>query len=220
MTYLKYTTLTPELYTYSQKIACRESSTLKNIELENENHPQIRMQISSDQAQFLQFLIRSIHAERVLEIGTFMGYSAAAMALALPQNGQLITCDIDAITTQIATQHWINAQLHNKIHLKLGPALETMHQLLNAGKIFDFIFIDADKGNYIQYYEMAKKLLSPKGIIAIDNIFFHGEVISDSPSKAGQQIIKFNEHIKHDLDIHLSLVPIADGLFIIQKLST
>jgi predicted O-methyltransferase YrrM len=220
MTYLKYTSLTPELYAYCQKIACRESDTLKTIGLENDNHPQIRMQISADQAQFLQFLIRSIHAESVLEIGTFMGYSAAAMALALPENGQLITCDIDAITTQIATENWDKAQLNNKIQLKLGSALESMHQLFNEGKSFDFIFIDADKGNYIQYYDMAIKLLSPKGIIAIDNVFFHGEVVSESPSKAAQHIIKFNEHIRQDPNIYLSLIPIADGLWLIRKLST
>lgn len=220
MTYLKYTSLTPELYDYSVNIACRESDILKKIRIENENHPQIRMQISTDQAQFLQFLIRSIQAINVLEIGTFMGFSAAAMALALPINGQVITCDIDAITTQIATRHWEAYQLDKKIELKLGSALESMHQLLTEGKTFDFIFIDADKGNYIEYYELSKKLISKHGIIAVDNIFFHGEVTSLSPSKAAQHIIKFNEHIKQDKDIDLSLIPIADGLLLIHKKPT
>jgi predicted O-methyltransferase YrrM len=220
MTYHKYTSLTPDLYDYCQQIACRESAILEKIRLENESHPQIRMQISPDQAQFLQFLIRSIQAKNALEIGTCMGFSAAAIALALPLNGEVVTCDIDAITTQIAINHWEQAQLNNIIQLKLGPALDSLQQLLGEGKKFDFIFIDADKGNYIQYYEISKKLLSETGIIAIDNIFFHGEVISTTPSKAAQHIIKFNDHIKHDKEINLTLLPVADGLMLIQKKHT
>lgn len=218
MANFKFTSLTEQLYAYSNSIGNRESEKLKNIRLENDVHPQIRMQISSDQAQFLQFLIQMINAQHVLEIGTFLGYSSAAMAEALPDNGIVVTCDIDALTTQKAQNHWKNADLSNKIELKLGCALETMRKLINEHQKFDFIFIDADKGNYIHYYELAKELISPKGIIAVDNIFFHGEVCSTNPSKPAQHIIKFNQHVQQDYSVRISLLPIADGLLLVQKM--
>lgn len=217
MSNYKFTSLTPELYDYSWKIADRESEVLKNIRRENDMHPQIRMQISPDQAQFLQFLIQISNAKNVLEVGTFLGYSAAAMAEVLPKDGKVVTCDIDALTTQKAQIHWEHANLSDKIVLKLGSALETLHQLINEKQQFDFIFIDADKGNYIQYYELAKELITPKGIIAIDNIFFHGEVCHANPSKTAQHIIKFNQHVQQDSTVSISLLPIADGLLLIQK---
>jgi hypothetical protein len=217
MSYLKFTPLTPELYQYCLDISAEESSILHGIHEQNEEHPQIHMQISSDQAQFLQFLIRSKNIKKILEIGTFLGYSAAAMAEALPHDGKLITCDIDAQAVSKAQEHWNNAHLDNKIKCMIAPALDSMQKLFEQKEIFEFIFIDADKRNSIAYYEFAKKLLDKKGIIAVDNIFYHGEVCQSERSKAAQFMHEFNLHVKHDMSVNFSLLPLADGLMLIQK---
>lgn len=216
MSYLKYTALTPELYQYTLDISAKESSNLHQMHEENEQHPQIHMQISSDQAQFLQFIIRSMQMKSILEIGTFLGYSASAMAEALPSDGKVITCDIDETTVSKARHHWKMAGLDNKIESVIGPALDTMQQLYTKQK-FDLIFIDADKKNSISYYEQAKKLLNKTGIIAVDNIFFHGEVCKTERSKVAQYMHEFNLHVKEDNSVFFSILPIADGLMLIQK---
>ena len=217
MSYLKFTPLTPELYQYCLDISAEESSILHSIHEQNEEHPQIHMQISSDQAQFLQFLIRSKNIKKILEIGTFLGYSAAAMAEALPQDGKLITCDIDAQAISQAKEHWKHAHLDNKIECMIASALDSMQTLFEQKEFFDLIFIDADKRNSIPYYEFAKKLLDKNGIIAVDNIFFHGEVCMTERSKAAQYMHDFNLHVKHDSTVHFSILPLADGLMLIQK---
>lgn len=217
MSHLKFTSLTPELYDYLLKVSSHESSSLKKIREQNESHPQIRMQIAPDQAQFLQFLIRIIRAERVLEIGAFLGYSSAAMAEALPANGKLVSCDRDERIQAIAQSHWQEAGLSSKIELKIAPALDTLQQLVNDHQVFDFIFIDADKANYPQYYQMAKKLISPQGIIAIDNVFFQAEVLQAHPSKTAQAIDAFNQMLYQDKEVYISMIPIADGLTLVQK---
>ena len=177
------------------------------------------MQVAPEQAQFMQFLLRLIRAKNVLELGTFTGYSALAMSLVLPEDGQLITCDISEEWTKRAHPFWHEAKQENKIKLRLGPALETLYALLNEGweQKFDFIFIDADKTNYLNYYELALKLIKPQGLIAIDNVFWDGKVID--PNETGGQtreIKKLNELIKQDQRVFVSLLPIADGLFLVQ----
>ena len=216
MSFLKFTPLNPELYQYCLDIACRESKNLAEIHQLNESHPQIVMQISSDQAQFLQFLIKNKKMQRILEIGTFLGYSSAAMAEALPSNGQLTTLDIDVRATEQAKLHWQKANLTEKINLLLGPANQSLERLLLEKQKFDLIFIDADKSNYISYFEYAKKLIQPNGIIAVDNIFFHGEVCQDTRSKGANHVHKFNCYIQQDSSVDISLIPLADGLLLAQ----
>lgn len=217
MSDLKFTPLTPELYEYLVEVSSRESSILQQIREQNDKHPQIRMQIAPDQAQFLQFLIRAIGAKKVLELGTFLGYSAAAMAEALPEGGQVITLDNDVKTTIIAQKHWKEAHLDEKIQLRLGAALDTLQTLIDENHQFDFIFIDADKRNYPQYYQLAKLLLAPKGMMAIDNVLYHGEVSQSMPSKNAHAINTFNRMIHQDESVHISLLAIADGLTLVQK---
>lgn len=217
MSHLKFTNLSPELYDYLLKVSCRESKSLHAIRQTNDSHPQIRMQIAPDQAQFLQFLIRLIKAQNVLEIGCFLGYSAAAMAEALPENGKVITLDLDVKIKEIAESHWRDAGLIEKIELKIAPALDSLQELLEQNMQFDFIFIDADKASYSQYYQLAKKMLAPHGVIAIDNVFFHAEVLAKEPSKAGKAIVDFNRMLFEDPEVHLSMIPIADGLSLVQK---
>jgi predicted O-methyltransferase YrrM len=216
MSYLKFTPLTPKLYQYCLDMACRESKLLHEIHDINESHPQIVMQISSDQAQFLQFLIKNKKMYHILEIGTFLGYSSAAMAEALPTGGQLTTLDIDVRATDQAKQHWQRVGLTDKINLMLGPANQSLQQLMDAQQKFDLIFIDADKSNYISYFEYAKKLINTDGIIAVDNIFFHGEVCESSRSKGASYVHEFNCYIQQDSSVDISLIPLADGLLLAQ----
>jgi predicted O-methyltransferase YrrM len=217
MNFQKFTALTPELYQYSINIACTQSQAIQKIYEANSHHPQIHMQISNDEAQFLKFIIQSHGMNRVLEIGTFLGFSAAAMAEALPDDGKLITLDSDEKISELAHKNWQLASLDHKITLKLGKALDSLQTLVEQQQLFDLIFIDADKINYITYYEMAKKLLAPKGIIAVDNIFFHGEVCQEPRSKAAQAIHDFNKWVKKDKEMTICLLPIADGLMLLRK---
>lgn len=216
---MKHLQMTPDLYQYLLDVSLREHPVMQALREQNEKHRLGVMQIAPEQAQFMQMLLRLINAKRVLELGTFTGYSALAMALALPEDGKLITCDISEEWTANAPAFWEKAHQAAKIELRIGPALDTMHALLDAGMQhqFDFIFIDADKTNYLQYYECALQLISPRGLIAIDNIFWDGSVIDTSDTGAQvREIRKLNQLIQNDTRVHVSLLPIADGLFLIQ----
>lgn len=216
---MKHLNLTPDLYKYMLDVSLDEHPVLAALRQKNDSHPLAVMQVAPEQAQFMQLLIRLLNAKHVLELGTFTGYSALAMALALPDDGHLITCDINLEWTKTAIQYWHAAAQHQKIELRIAPALETLHQLINDGLThhFDFIFIDADKTNYLKYYELAIQLVSPNGLIAIDNMFWGGKVID--PTEKGAQvrdIRRLNQKIKNDQRVWSSLIPIADGLFLIK----
>lgn len=216
---MKLTKIDEPLYNYILDVSLRENSVLKKLREDTASHQLAAMQISQDQAQFMQFLINAIGAVNVLELGTFTGYSALAMALALPKNGKLITCDINETWTKDAKKYWKEAQQLEKIELRLAPALETLNELLASGykQKFDFIFIDADKANYVRYYELCLDLLSPDGIMAIDNVLWAGEVILDINNNSQlREIKKLNNIIKNDKRVQISLVTIADGLFLIK----
>ena len=216
---MKQLQLTQNLYDYMLDISLREHNTLKALREETEKMPLALMQVAPDQAQFMQLLLRLIGAKKVLELGTFTGYSALAMALALPDEGRVITCDINSEWTHRAPYFWEKAGQAHKIDLRLAPALKTLEALLDAGEAhsFDFIFIDADKTNYVSYYELALQLIRPTGLIAIDNVFWEGEVINPLDTSAQtREIRKLNALIKTDNRIYTSLLPIADGLFLVH----
>jgi predicted O-methyltransferase YrrM len=216
---MKHLNLTEALYEYMLDISLREDPILKTLREETAKMPLAQMQVAPEQAQFMQFLIRLIGARKVLELGTFTGYSALAMALALPEDGQLITCDINAEWTSKAESYWRMAKQEKKIHLRLAPALDSLHELLQEGykHSFDFIFIDADKTNYLNYYELSLQLLSPRGLIAIDNIFWDSKVIDENETdKQTNEIRRLNAFIKQDNRVDISLLAIADGLFLLK----
>jgi predicted O-methyltransferase YrrM len=215
---MKQLQLNDALYDYILDVSLREHPVMQELREYTLQHPLAMMQIAPEQAQFMQFLLKVIRAKRVLELGTFTGYSALAMALALPEDGEVITCDINTEWTSHAHTFWEKSGQSHKIDLRIAPALESLTSLLHEGQQFDFIFIDADKTNYIPYYEMALKLISEHGIIAIDNVLWEGTVIDENDK--GQQvreIRKLNALIKTDKRVDVSLLPIADGLFLIRR---
>ncbi|MGM9453785.1 class I SAM-dependent methyltransferase [Legionella bozemanae] len=216
---MKHLSLTPNLYEYMLDKSLREHPSLTDLRKVTSTMELANMQVAPEQAQFMQLLLRLIRAKNVLELGTFTGYSALAMSLMLPDDGKLITCDINAEWTSKAHPFWKEAKQDHKIELRLGRALDTLHALIAEGweQKFDFIFIDADKTNYVNYYELALKLIQPQGLIAIDNIFWDGKVIDENETGGqAREIRKLNELIKNDQRVFISLLPIADGLFLVQ----
>lgn len=217
--HMRHLPLTPALHDYMLDISLREHPVLTRLREETAKLSLAHMQISPEQGQFFQLLIRLMGVKRILEIGTFTGYSALTMALALPDDGHLITCDYSREWTDRAHPFWQEAGLDKKIELRFGPALATLDQLLQDGHAhsFDFIFIDADKTNYVHYYERALQLITPKGLIAIDNVFWSGAVVDKNVTNAQtREIRKLNALIKQDTRVHTSLLPIDDGLFLVQ----
>ena len=164
---------------------------------------------------FLRMLVQVSGARRVLEIGTFTGYSALSMAAGLPGDGKLITCDIDADTNTIARSFWARSPHGAKIEPRLGPALETLAQL-PADLQFDFVFIDADKENYVNYYEAVLPRLKAGGLIAADNTLWSGRVL-DPKEKSDHAIVAFNTHVTRDPRVEQALLSVRDGVLLIRK---
>lgn len=163
----------------------------------------------------LRLLIQISHARRVIEIGTFTGYSALSMAAGLPQDGKLITCDIDKETTAIAQSFWARSAHGQKIESRLGPALETI-KALPTDQPFDFMFLDADKENYVNYYEALIPRLRPDGLIAADNVLWSGKVL-DPKEKSDHAIVAFNAHVARDTRVEHVLLSVRDGVSLIRK---
>lgn len=213
--------LNDELYQYLLAISLREPTLLAELRERTRQLPDANMQIAPEQGQFMQWLVGLLGARRTLEIGVYTGYSALATALALPADGRLIACDIDPETTAIAQHFWERAGVAQRIELRLRPALETLEALLaeNRAGEFDFAFIDADKQNYGAYFDACLQLLRPGGVIAVDNVLWGGRVIDAAVNDSTTQAIRqFNEKIRSDDRVALSLVPIGDGLTLARKL--
>src|SRR3989338_892274 len=161
--------LTASVYQYLQNMSLRETPILQQLRAETAKLEMARMQISPEQGQFMALLLKLMNAKRILELGTFTGYSTLVMAEALPTDGKVVTCDVNAEWTQLAQSFWQKAGVAPKIELRLAPALETLQQLLAKKELFDFIFIDADKENHLLYYDTCLQLVRGGGLIAIDN---------------------------------------------------
>jgi predicted O-methyltransferase YrrM len=208
------------LYDYLLAVSVREPRVLSDLREETARLPGAGMQISPEQGQFMRLLVELIGARRTLEVGVYTGYSSLCVAQALPEDGQLVACDISAEYTQIAARYWQRAGLEQRIRLELGPALATLDRLIAAGEAgsFDFAFIDADKENYQAYYERSLQLLRQGGLIAIDNVLWGGSVANPEDQKSSTQAIRaLNSLLGQDARVSSSLVPIGDGLFLVRK---
>jgi predicted O-methyltransferase YrrM len=193
----------------------RESETARELRLLTGTRDDSSMQIAPEQGQFMALLLKLMQARRVLEIGTYTGYSALVMAESLPQEGRVVTLDRNESTAEIAREFWEKAGVSDKIELRLGPARESLKDLTGP---FDLVFIDADKTNYGLYYEHALKLIEPGGLIVLDNMLWGGQVANpqtDDPDTLALQAL--NQKIRDDERVDLSLLPVADGITLARK---
>ncbi|MCU0893423.1 MAG: class I SAM-dependent methyltransferase [Rhodospirillales bacterium] len=212
--------LSDALYDYLLSVSLREPEILVELRRETMAMSERSMQIAPEQGQFMALLVRLTGARRILEIGTFTGYSALAMALALPPEGRIVACDVSEAWTAVARRYWRRAGVAERIELRLAPAVETLDALVaqGGGGSFDFAFIDADKGRYLDYYERSLTLLRPGGLIAVDNTLWGGGVADLAKTDADTAAIRaFNAALHDDPRVELSLVPIGDGLTLARK---
>lgn len=212
--------LTDSLYDYLLSVSLREPDLLLQLREETAADPSARMQISPEQGQFMGLLARLMGARQCLEIGVFTGYSSLAIALALPDDGRIVACDVSEKWTSIARRYWAAAGVAHKIDLRLATAMETLDRLIDDGRsgTFDFAFIDADKENYVGYYERTLQLLRPGGLVVADNTLWSGRVADPENAEADTVVLrKFNELLHGDSRVDLSLVPIGDGLSLARK---
>ncbi len=206
--------LTEALYAYLCNTSLRESEALRALREETRNHSKYRMQISPEQGQFMALLVRILGARRCIEIGVFTGYSTLAVAQALPDNGEIIACDINADDARIALRYWQAAGVEDRSQLRLAPALDTLDGLLAEGMAgsFDLVFIDADKTAYSAYYERALQLLRRGGLVMVDNVLWGGRVLDQDPDADTLAIQAFNQALHRDERVDISMLPVGDGL--------
>lgn len=208
------------IYDYLLDVSVQEPDSLKQLREETADIEYSEMQIAPEQGQFMALLTKLIGARRALEIGTYTGYSSISIARALPDDGKLICCDDSEEWTAIARKYWQLAGLEQRIELILGDANQTLQQMLKEGAAgtFDFIFIDADKQNYLDYYELSLHLLREGGLIAVDNTLWSGDVADPANTEPSTRAIRhFNEMLSQDQRVEISLVPIGDGLTLVRK---
>ncbi len=216
----KTITLTDTLYDYLLEHSLREPELFRKLREETARLPEANMQIAPEQGQFMHLLARLVNATRILEVGTFTGYSALWLASALPEHGRLLALDVSETWTAIARRYWQEAGLAGRIELRLGDAADTLSQLAAARTTppFDLAFIDADKTNYSRYYEYALRLLRPGGLLIIDNVLWDGKVadpvVNDADTRA---LRRFNRELLEDERVVLSMLPVADGITLAMK---
>ncbi len=200
----------------------REHALLAELRKETGRLPEANMQIAPEQGQFMALLARLIGVRRYLEVGTFTGYSALAVMLALPEQAEATCLDISEEWTGIAERYWIRAGLNDRMHLHLGPAGDALARLIREGWSgdYDMAFIDADKPGYLGYYERCLELVRPGGVILVDNTLWDGRVADSSADDEDTVAIReFNRRIKDDARVDLSLLPLADGVTVLRRRS-
>ncbi len=212
--------LSDELHTYLVHETMREPDVLRRLREETAGLEKANMQISPEQGRFMMLLVQLLDGRRAIEIGTFTGYSALCVASAMPPDGRLIACDVNAEWTTIARRYWEQAGVAEKIDLRLAPATETLDALLaeNAAGTFDFAFIDADKPNLLVYYEKCVELVRPGGLVAVDNAFWKGEVANPAADDENTGTIRnLTFRARDDQRVFSCVVPIGDGLLLARK---
>ncbi len=212
--------LTDELRAYLLRVGVREPALLAELRAETAELPQSNMQICPEQGALMTMLTQLLGAARVLEVGTFTGYSSTAMAMALPDHGRITCCDLSDEWTSIARRYWERAGVAHKVELRLGPALETLDVLLAEGRagVYDLAFVDADKENYAGYHERCLELLRPGGAVLYDNVLWGGSVLNEDDDRESTVAVRaLNERLASDERVDVVMVPIGDGLTICRK---
>lgn len=213
--------LDDELHSYLVEHGVRDTRIKRALRERTDEHEWSKMRISPEQGEFMALLVKLSEASRCIEVGTFTGYSALCVALALPEDGELICCDVNEEWTAIGVEYWKRAGVSDKIDLRIAPALETLAELIETrpGQ-FDLIFLDADKANYPRYYEMSLELLRAGGVVLIDNVLWSGDVLDEDttdPETIG--IREVNAIARDDERVDLSMLPVGDGLTLARKRS-
>ena len=217
---IKKTQLPDAIEQFALEMTTPETPVQRRLRERTAKMPNANMQIGRDQAAFFSMLVRFGGVRRALEVGTFTGYSALAVALALPEGGKLVACDVSREWTDIGRESWREAGVEGKIELRIGPASESLDQLLAEGAAdsFDFAFIDADKGAYPGYYEQCLKLVRPGGLIALDNMLRRGEVVDASVNDEDTLIIRaLNAAIRDDGRVDACLLTLGDGVMLARR---
>jgi len=212
--------ITDEIHRYLVAHSVREPEVLTRLRAATVSLPEAQMQIGPEQGQLMGLLARLVGAKRCIEVGVFTGYSSLAVALALPEDGRILACDVSEEWTAIARRFWREAGVEHKIELKLQPATRTLEQLLDAGEAgrYDFAFIDADKPSYDTYYEQLLQLLRPGGLIALDNTLWSGHVADPGNRDPNTVALRaLNDKLHKDERVDLSLLPVGDGLTLVRK---
>ena len=212
--------LSDELAAYVLDVGTREPGVLARLREETAALPEHRMQIAPEQGAFLALLVELTGARRCLEIGTFTGYSSTAVAMALPEDGRIVCCDVSEAWTEMARRYWDEAGVARKIDLRIAPATETLDGLLADGgeSTYDFAFVDADKSGYDGYYERLLRLVRPGGLIALDNMLLGGRVLDQAAEDQDTRALQaLNLKLSDDDRISLCLVPMADGVTLARR---
>ena len=216
-----YTPITDEMAHYIRQVSLREPEPLRRLNAEMEHHPDESCQISPEQGQFLHVLTRLMGARKALEVGVFLGYSSSWIALALPEGGKLIACDKNADYAARARRTWKEAGVEERIELRLGPALATLDGMLAAGETgtFDLAFIDADKTGYWNYFERALQLVRRGGLIAFDNVLWHGRLLDPEERDPETEAMReFNRKLHADTRVAMTVTTMGDGIALACKL--
>jgi len=212
--------VTDDIHQYILDHSLREPDVLARLRAETSRHPHAMMQIGPEQGQLMALLARLINAKRCIEIGVFTGYSTLVVALALPDDGKIVACDVNEAWTSIGKRYWKEAGVDRKIDLRLQPALLTLDSLIAAGESgsYDYAFIDADKPNYDAYYERVLQLLRAGGLILIDNVLWSGKVADPAANDAETLAFKhLNTKLLKDERVDVSLLGIGDGVTLVRK---